>query len=434
MFEWGISSIVFGEGEVVNVDKSSTLIIIGPNSSGKSTALRQIQERLKGQSTVPHTNPIVVKSVSKYRSGTIEEFMDWLRQNYPSTELGGSKGFITKGGALSESSIQQVWQWMNQSNDPMGAVAFAAPGFDFLCHRLDTDSRLRLGNNTSSRSLYFPPGTSPSTAHPTEYIHVLQADENLMHSISDEVNKAFSVELVINWAGAGAVWFHVGKEPRRSAENDRVSAKYQEELHELPRLDDEGDGIRSFVGTLLAVKCGAHPVLLIDEPEAFLHPPQIRRLAGILATSAETQHRQIIIATHSSEVIRGALAASKNVSICRLTRDGNTNSVVLLNKDDIAKLWSNPLLRSVSAFDGVFHQGVVVCEGDADSRFYEAIGHRLESEQKVSTPLDLYFVHGGGKGELATIAEAYQKLKVPIAVIADLDLLRNKAEFKKLLL
>lgn len=230
--------------------------------------------------------------------------------------------------------------------------------------------------------------------------------------------------------GGARVWFHVGEEPPRTSDADRVSISYLNALELLPRLDDEGDGIRSFVGTALAAQVGSHPVLLIDEPEAFLHPPQARRLGSILAESAATGGRQMFLATHSSDVIQGAMDSSSNVVVCRMVRDGCKNHISILGQSELKELWAKPLLRSSVAINGIFHSGVVVCEGDADCRFYEALAIHLERES--ARPLDLYFVHGGGKGAIATLGQTYTALKVPTAVIADLDLLRRKEEFFKL--
>jgi hypothetical protein len=57
----------------------------------------------------------------------------------------------------------------------------------------------------------------------------------------------------------------------------------------------------------------------------------------------------------------------------------------------------------------------------------------MESRGQFIQPTDLYFVHWGGKGELATLAGAYTALKTTTAVIADLDLLRNQTELSKVL-
>jgi energy-coupling factor transporter ATP-binding protein EcfA2 len=407
-FHWRVALIEFSGGDAVELDSGSVLVLIGPNSSGKSTALREIQGLLIDSGT----RTVVIRAVGPHSDGDHESFRAWLRRSYRARTTNGRRVFHTKGGNLEENGIEGMW-----ARGPMLSGAQA-----FLVHRLDTESRLVLANRTGAISVH--------QDQPQAYIHVLQSDETILHAVTREVRAAFGVDLIINWGGAGNVWFHVGDEPQRSTERDRVSSDYLADLVQLPMLEHEGDGLRSFVGTLLAAKCGNHPVLLVDEPEAFLHPPQARRIAALLARSARELNRQVIIATHSADVLQGALAEASRVSVCRLTRDGDVNRAQRLGHDEIVELWRRPILRSSSALDGVFHEGVVICEGDADARFYEAISRRID--EQGSRRADLYFLHGGGKGQLATLARAYRSLATRTAVIADLDLLREREVFRNL--
>ena len=415
MFAWGIKTINFSGGETIPVDEASTLVIIGPNNCGKSTALKGIENHL----TSNYPNSRVIVSVERFLRGSAADFEKWLEDHFPKlVDSSGNVSYATRRQVIDQKRIPAVFdKWEKReylsNEDPSR----------FLCHALDTGSRIGLAGAVSSKR---------SEGEPENYIHVLQMNETLMDGVSREVRKAFGKSLIINWAGGPTVWFHVGDEPTRTIEKDRVSRDYAQELLKVPKLDEEGDGIRSFIGIVLACYCDAHAVLLIDEPEAFLHPPQIRRLAGMLAKNAEGANRQIVLATHSSEAVQGALAASTRVSICRITRDGDVNHAKLLSRSDIEELWSKPLLRSAAAIDGVFHDGVVVSEADSDSRIYEALLERLDKKGQLKHPIDVYFIQGGGKGELATIARAYVALGVRTAVIADFDVLQNRAEFEKL--
>jgi len=411
VFRWGLSSITFSGGEVIPLNSGSVLILIGPNNGGKSRALRDIETFF----TSPNSARAVVPSVTPVRDGTAESLLEWLQHQYPSRlDREGHRYFHTRAANLRVDRIEKIWQ---QGEALPGAQAF-------LVHRLDTESRLTITNRVTS--------IDPYSDQPQAYIHVLQANEGWRRKASEEVRAAFGVDVIINWGAGSQVGFHVGQEPERGPDRDRVSEAYLNELNRLPRLDWEGDGIRSFVGGLLAALCGAHPLLMIDEPEAFLHPPQARRLAAALARTAEALGRQLIIATHSADVVRGALEESQQVSVCRITRettaDADLNHASLLKSDQLAELWSKPLLRSSAAFDGLFHEGVVVCEADADCRFYEAILRRMEVRGDIKRAADLHFVHGAGTGQLATLARAYRSLDTRTAVLADLDLLRNEAE------
>jgi hypothetical protein len=410
-FRWGITSITFSGGEERPLGFGSVLILIGPNNGGKSRALRDIEALFAS----PGSPRPVVPSVTVVREGTAELFLQWLEEHYPCrVDADGRRRLRTKGARLAVNDVDPVWQ---RGDDLRGAHAF-------LVHRLGTEERLTITNRVAS--------IDPYRDQPRAYIHVLQAKDELRQKASDQVRRAFRVDLIINWGAGGEVGFHVGQEPEHDGVRDRVSEEYLNELNRLARLDSEGDGIRSFVGGLVAALCGAHPVLMIDEPEAFLHPPQARRLSAALARSAKELGRQLIIATHSADVVRGALEASQDVCVCRITRETtqerDVNHASLLESEQLAKLWSKPLLRSSAAFDGLFHEGVVVCEADADCRFYEAILRRMETAGRIDRAADLHFVHGAGKGQLATLARAYRSLDTPTAVIADLDLLRNKDE------
>jgi hypothetical protein len=109
------------------------------------------------------------------------------------------------------------------------------------------------------------------------------------------------------------------------------------------------------------------------------------------------------------------------------------NHAALLKSSTLNSVLKKPLLRSANTLEGIFHEVVIACEADSDCRFYEVVLRRMEERGEVKGPVDVYFAHGGGKGELATLAETYRALSVRVAIIADFDLLRRQAEFQKVL-
>src|SRR5439155_26581235 len=154
------------------------------------------------------------------------------------------------------------------------------------------------------------------------------------------------------------------------------------QLVKYPELHAAGHGMRSFAGCLLHVFTSPSFVLLIDEPEVFLHPPHARMLGTLLAREKST-NRQLIIATHSADFLRGIIdSGHKHVKIVRITREDDVNHAYELGTEQIRELWSDPILRFSNIFDGLFHDLVVVCEGDADCRFYSAIADVLPSESR----------------------------------------------------
>ena len=87
-------------------------------------------------------------------------------------------------------------------------------------------------------------------------------------------------------------------------------------------LDDQGDGLKSFVSTFLSLNHKEQDILLLDEPEAFLHPPLARRL-GEMIGDFQNEDRIIFVATHSVEVLKGILTKNQDVNVIRINRSEN---------------------------------------------------------------------------------------------------------------
>jgi len=410
--DFRITSLRFSGGETITVEPGSVLILVGPNNSGKSLAIREIASgTLVAQ--LPETK--VLKEVQfNYPNDT--ELSEALIADHPHVDLGQGLVQVTL-----QNGIQlhlNRWHPLPMHHDPHQRMAASS----VLQRKLDTETRLSSTNPVQR--------IDPVSQAPTSDIHRLQKDPHAYKEAKSAMKEFFGLDLVIDFGGASTIEFRVGHEPAITAEEDRVSPRYQEELknHTVP-LRESGDGIRCFVTTLIAAIAGSHPLLLIDEPEAFLYPPQAARLGKAVTASLTEQNRQAVIATHSADFLRGVLSASQKTAICRVERLGSVNHARLLTPEDLRKFWASPLLHSSQAINGMFHEAVIVCESDADVRFYEQI---LSSLNPCSPPFDPYFVHGGGKGALRSLVEAYRRLGIPTAVIADLDLLKSQSDFAAL--
>ena len=162
--------------------------------------------------------------------------------------------------------------------------------------------------------------------------------------------------------------------------------------------------------------------MLVDEPEAFLHPPQARSLARQIIELKSAQS-QVFVATHDSNIVRGLLEAASEdgLTIVRIQRSGERNPVAILGNQDVKRLWDNPSLRYSNALDGLFHTGVVVCESDGDCRLYESVMDELDSD---GAP-DLLFTHGGGIARVPTLVSAFKSVGTPTAAIVDIDILQE---------
>ncbi len=289
----------------------------------------------------------------------------------------------------------------------------------FFCHLLSADERLSAANPANAVAL-----TREPLVHP---IHCLQLDDNIEKSVSAKFRKAFGVDLIVHRNAGNKVPIHVGERPVHTVEADRASREYTERLEKLPSVETQGDGMRSFAGVLLHTTVGQESILLIDEPEAFLHPPQARILGKMIADD-QSSKQQIFVATHSGDVLRGLLdGKASNVRVLRIRREGTVNSVKILDNANVIGLWTDPLLRFSNVLDGVFHEKVIVTESDGDARFFAAILDALhEGPLADQRKPDVMFTHCGGKDRLPLVVRSMRALDVPVAVAADFDILNNE--------
>lgn len=68
----------------------------------------------------------------------------------------------------------------------------------------------------------------------------------------------------------------------------------------------EGSGFLQWVSVFVLATGPSVDVLLLDEPDAHLHPQLKKELVRRLAALVEGTGKQIFIGTHSSEIIRQA--------------------------------------------------------------------------------------------------------------------------------
>ena len=196
-------------------------------------------------------------------------------------------------------------------------------------------------------------------------------------------------------------------------------------------LEAQGDGMRSFAAvTLHILAARTHSVQFLDEPEAFLHPPQARLLGRYIAES-RTGTSQLFIATHSVDVLEGLIeGGSDKVRIVRLRRERDVNHIKELSKQQTKSVTQDTLARFSRVFDGVFFEHVIICEGDSDCMFYQSF-LSLPSISGDRRP-DVLFIHAAGKHRMAKLADTLRSLDVPVSVIADIDILNDENTFRNL--
>lgn len=403
-----VRTLKFSDGTEINVHADDIVVFVGPNNSGKSASLKEIEAHL--QQNTPPTH--VVKSVDIEKIGDTADVEKLIEQHSHKTYPNGSLHYSGNGYNIHATTINKGW----------------VRNFDivmpFFCRRLKTESRITDSNSTPSFKVLSEAASRP--------IQMMYADSNIEKRLSGYFENAFGSELIVMKGGGSEIPLLVGKSVTLEPGEDRTSRDYLERLMQTSSpLTAQGDGMRSFASVILEMLANRAPsILLLDEPEAFLHPPQARLLGEFLAKERRTD-AQMFVATHSPDILVGLLnVAPEQLRIIRIQREGNINNIKELEKQKAKEIAADSLMKYSSVLSGIFHKRVIICEADGDCLFYQAV---LSHPSVNDGPQpDVLFLHANGKHRMATMAESLRALGVPVDVVADIDLLREEGAFKKL--
>lgn len=183
---------------------------------------------------------------------------------------------------------------------------------------------------------------------------------------------------------------------------------------------------------LLSQENDGFPALLIEEPEAHLHPQRQHRLLDFLKAKAaidpQTKHGlQIVISTHSP-----SLASSLKLESLVLIQDGKSFPLgpehTLLDSGDYAFLERFLDATKANLF---FARGLIIVEGDAENILLPTIA-RLIDRDLAHHGVSIVNVGGTGLGRYARIFQrrnpaADGTISIPVACIADMDVMPDCA-------
>jgi predicted ATPase len=95
--------------------------------------------------------------------------------------------------------------------------------------------------------------------------------------------------------------------------------------------DQFSDGTLRLMGLLWALLDG-HGPLLLEEPELSLHTEIVKRIPGIFASIQRSGSRQIVLSTHSADLLSDEGIAGEEVLVLRPSSEGTTVSLASADK------------------------------------------------------------------------------------------------------
>lgn len=402
-----IEKIKFNDETSIEFKNDDIVLLVGANNVGKSRTLKDLKDDLNDLS-----KPRVIVDEIVYKSS-----------DFSSSQL---KNYFEK------NIIKDSWENYNVFIDENQSYCFSASSFTdnvdekqfykALFSFLSTESRLNItrpitfNTTVDNRSLTIMKG--------------LESDSKSINTLNKVLQMGFgkSVEVYEEYRDGTLVKkYKIGKSTNIIA---AINSNRRDNLNLLKDMEDlhsQGDGIRSAVAILSSLIVNNHSLVLIDEPETFLHPPQARLLGkNIVALSKQ---KQCFISTHSIDFIKGVLEAdSSRVKIIKIDRLENENKFNLVDNDSVAEIANDKNLRYTNILDGLFYDGLVLCENESDCKFYSAILENLNLALYQNT----LFCAVGGKDQFKKVVPLLKKLNIQYFIIADIDLINNKDNLKQL--
>ena len=390
-----IKKLILNNDEEILINKNDIVVFVGPNNSGKSQSLRDIfnicQENRFNRIVIKDAlldvdinkvQSVVSKVAFKDIYGSYHYLGDNINFDISNTRLGGtSKVFISY---------------------------------------LKTDERLSYCKQQPNLDV----GKKPS--HPMQ---LMIDDEEYKNKLSSLFCGAFQQRLYLS--KRATISIKIGEIDDRvvsGASRLAIADAVQAEIDNLPDIQNQGDGMRSFVSILLSLGMDYKKIHLMDEPESFLHQVQARILGRMIADQLK-EDQQAFISTHSSDFIKGLLEkAEKRVKIIRITRSGNTNFYNILDNNQIQEICNDEMLKHTNLLEGLFSEKVVVCESDVDCLLYSSLEEYLQNQKgRYSENLYLYT---GGKSSFKKTLSALKGLGIHSSAVLDLDALNDEALIK----
>jgi hypothetical protein len=399
------------------------VVAVGPNGSGKSLLLREIASFFG----IPRDDRSATRALVK----EVDLNINWAAVLSDARRLseGSDRPAGLGSGAFQPSRLNPHTQGREQFSiltvDQVLEVA-SGPGqiTDFVTRNLLSTYVIKLDGRTRFQ-LVSPRNTDDLQSRPTSHLSVIFRNSAIRLTIRRLLHDAFKRYVVVDPTAIQQFRIRLSERPPISDEEEQNLTEQATRFHAAAQIIENcSDGVQAYTGILCALCAGDYKLILIDEPEAFLHPPLARRLGREAARLAGEGGRQLIAATHSSEFLLGCVESGWPVTVVRMSYHDRVAQPRLVDPKQLTRFLKHPLFRSANVVSGLFHDGVVVTESDNDRAFYSEIYNRVR-QSKPNLP-DVLFLNAQNKQTAREIFGPLRRFGVPAAAILDIDLIKEK--------
>lgn len=400
----------------LTVSPTAITVFVGPNNSGKSKLIAEIAAQCTHG--MPQDKDFILDSIS-FQGSTLAEAEQTVNAVESVPNPGAQKYpnhiFVGTGENQIQIPRDQLLQALQNPNQIHSRMQFAQNYLKYKTLILNGRNRIELVNDQAGGDLQRPAQTS---------FQKLFRDDSLRGRYSDIVRRSFHSHAVIDPTMLGQLRLRLSLDAPPSSDIERGLSSASVAFHAAAQhIALASDGAKAFTGILAEILVGDPKVLLMDEPEAFLHPALAFNLGREIARSLAAADKRMFVSTHSPQFLMGCIQSGVPINVVRLTYRNGAATARLLPNGEIVRLMRNPLLRSTGVISALFYESVVVTEADPDRAFYQEINERLLIQGR-GIP-NCVFLNAQNKQTIPTIIRPLRSLGIPSAAIYDIDFVKD---------
>ncbi len=267
-------------GPKLDLTPSTVVVLVGPNNSGKSLCLREV-ENWCFANDAPRSVVDSVEVDFPKDLGTAIKLLREFETPPPSNQARRPGAFFIALHSFRPGETVRHQEVDGSNLSRIIGEQQLAPLRAYLTApytvRLDGRTRFSLVDPKPSGDLQLPP---------QNHLWALFKDDTARERVRQLTEEAFRLHFVIDPTGMQSFRIRMSRRRPTSKSEEQSLEDVAREFHEQATMISEfSDGVQAFVGLVSAVLSLPHKIILIDEPDAFLHPPLARRLGGTLRGS-----------------------------------------------------------------------------------------------------------------------------------------------------
>ncbi len=315
----------------LEIDTTPVTVFVGPNNSGKSKILIEIENYCRNGIT-SSTDVLLQEIIFSELENPINELAnltlkpkdgEFLR---PYDLIFGNGNYKNN---INKDSIIKILQNPNSMRED-----FCRYYMTIKTLRLDGERRIHLINESGGGDLQ---------DHPQNTLQILFRNNHKRKEVRRIIYESFKKYFVVDPTNLGLLRIRLSDIPPKSETQERGLDEESVDFHNKAiDIRFMSDGVKAFAGIIIEIIAGDPKVILIDEPEAFLHPSLATNLGKEISKSITHGSKNLFVSTHSSNFLMGCIQSGNELNIVRLTYSNNIPTARILPYDKVLKLMRHP--------------------------------------------------------------------------------------------